>query len=148
MSVTRWLEFRDSKILAVHGNPDRVCVELEGLIHQWEGAGAGRRGTGWSQQVRIEIDFPDVDQGISGLPAALRSGRVVVDSAPDGKGGGLKVPVTLECMIVLELVTRLGERLRVCGERLEMSVSGEPRFVAELSGDMDPERAAAVSHLN
>src|SRR5947208_1965356 len=100
MPLTRWLEFHDSQIIAVHGNPDRVCVDLDGYIHQWEGAGVSRRGTGWSQRVRIEIDFPDVDQGIAVLPAALHTGTVVLDPELEAEEGGLRVPITLEGMIV------------------------------------------------
>ena len=57
MSTARWLEFHGSKIIAVHGNPACVCVELDGYIHQWEGSGSSRCGTGWVQRVVSRSTF-------------------------------------------------------------------------------------------
>lgn len=140
MPPDRRLEFHDSKILAVRGDSECIRVELDGCIHQWEGSGASRRGTGWIQRVEIAIDFPDVDQGISSLPTALSDGSMISEALVGDGNGGVHLPLLVEGMTQLELVTTSGQKLRITGERVQADASGEARFVEEIPADMDPQR--------
>jgi len=143
MFPARWLAFRDSRLLAVRCDASCARVELDARIQQWEGAGSSRCGTAWIQRVQIELDFPDVDQGIAALPATIWSGTATSDAISEARSAGLSIPTSIEAMTVLELVTASGEILRICGERLRASPSGEARFLEEIPRDMDPERGPA-----
>jgi hypothetical protein len=137
MSTYRWLEFHDSRVLALHRTPDVARIDLDAYVHQWEGHGSSRRGTGWMQNVRLEVAEPVVAQQLTSFPATLSSGRATSDDA-----GGLSLPTVVNEPVVVDLQATSGERLVVSGKRLEALALAEPRFVEDLPTDMDPQRTA------
>jgi len=142
MPIDRWLEFHDSKVIAVHCDSARAHLDLDGYIHQWEDVGASRRGTGWIQRVRLELDTPTVVRLIHTLPASLWDGRALSRGLPQDEEGTLTVPIFVDDSTELELEATSGEKLKISGKRLRASTSGEPRFLEEIPLSMDPERAS------
>ena len=141
MTSDRWLEFHDSTVVSVQCDAMRAVIELDGYFHRWEGTGSARRGSGWTQQVRLELDFPTVEGEFSTLPARLADGRVVSKKFRDDEGS-LTLPISIHRATVLELVGASGERLKVSAKRLRGQTIGKPRYVEALPSDMDPERGA------
>lgn len=139
MPLERWLEFHDSKLTGVRSAPDGICVDLDAYVHQWEGVGDTRRGTGWMQPLQIELRGAYAEQASVVVPVGLWRGRVVAASLPDEDSGTLSVPAVLDELVTLELETTSGETLRITGTRMAVTETGERRFVENLRCDMDPD---------
>jgi hypothetical protein len=142
MPRDHWLEFHDSTMLAVQADSMRASIELDGYIHRWEGSGPSRRGSGWTQGICLELDFPIIEGKLATLPVRLSYGRAVSKSLPARDEGTLTVPVSINRSTVLELKTASGERLKILGKRFRARATGKARYVERLPKDMDPERSA------
>lgn len=136
----RWLEFHDSTLIATHEAAEVIRVELDGYIHQWEGAGTSRRGTGWSQRVTLEIEVPIVEARVTTMPCDISDGRVQSELLPPKMDGMLPIPIVLDGHCSLEILSVNAETMRITGRRLRATPSGLPQFVEPLPEDMDPQR--------
>lgn len=140
ISNERWLEFHDSRLIASVTSRERTRLELDGYIHQWDGVGSSRRGTGWIQRVTLDVDEAVVDGTFPPLPCELWTGRVIAEF-PENEDGTLLLPIAIRVATVLELTTMSGATVRVSGTGFSAAASGEARFVEEIPSDMDPHRA-------
>jgi hypothetical protein len=137
--LERRLEFHDSTLIALHHAGDVARIEVDAYIHQWEGEGAARRGTGWIQRVTFELDRPVMEQ-IVALPYEIRTGHVRAASLASEDDGMLAVPLSLDEDCVLEFQNTTGEILRISARGLRAQPCGEARFVELLPVDMDDQK--------
>jgi hypothetical protein len=135
---TAWVEFHDSTLVAVAAADNDVELMLSGYVHRWEQMGAARRGTGWTQPVRIVVRHAHapalaLTSAVAISDARLQTGDVM-------HGNLVELPLGTTEAVRLHLVLTTGDFVDVVGTGIEIDVTGTPIFVEDLPADLDPER--------
>jgi hypothetical protein len=134
--LTTWLEFHDSRLVAVNHTIKDVEILLDAYVHRWDAVGDSWTGTGWMQPVRILMS--DVGGRSLGpvLPIAISDGRLGVGTVTHDNL--VRLPFNASDAIRLSIQLTNGEAVEFVGSRVQIDVVGEARFVEDLAADLRP----------
>jgi hypothetical protein len=131
-----WIEFHDSRLVAV--NVLDACVELvlDAYIHAWDVVDDTRRGTGWTQPVRITLSGGDVPADTLVTPTEISNGRIGVGALIHNNLVPLPFESSETTYIRLEFSDAAFVELRGTGVSVE--AAGAARYIEQLPADFWP----------
>jgi len=133
--LRRYLEFHDSKLLAVATDDGGARITIDAYIHRWEVVSAQWKGTGWMQRVQFQMR-ECVSAAAPSLPVEISDGEVEVQ---DGLFQNLiRLPSLSLGPVVLRLHVQTGETLEFIGRDLVVTCTGEAEFIEPLPDDLKP----------
>jgi hypothetical protein len=135
--VADWLEFHDSRLIAIKQAGTDVEIDLEAYVHRWDPLGDSWRGTGWILPLRMYLTNVFKDPGVPTLPVDIAEGKIRLDGTMHKN----MVRIPFEASQVVELSLHLvGDfMLEVSGRGARVESLGDARYVEELPVDMMPD---------
>lgn len=134
--MPNWIEFHDSRLLAVRQTGTTCELGLDAYVHRWDQRGVQWQGTGWIQAVRMVAHNAEILALVPSLPADIADGHVRSrDTTHDNL---LPLPVEYAGDFKLSLQCSDGRVFDMTGVGLEVYAVGEARFVEVLPEDMRP----------
>jgi hypothetical protein len=133
-----WIEFHDSRLVAV--NVLDACVELvlDAYVHAWDVVKDTRRGTGWTQPVRITLTGGDVPSDTLVTPAEISNGRMGVGALVHDNLVPLPFGSSETTDIRLEFAD--AHFVELHGTSVSVEAAGAARYVEQLPADLWPGR--------
>lgn len=124
----RAVEFHDSRVEAIERGNGAVVLRLVVYLHVSDGRPAQDPGTGWTQQAMLTVGCGSLESAPQSGEMRIADGSIKVD---DESFDNL-VPVPFEHSGVVTLRFEGAEGLLlVRGQRVSLTLLGEPKFVEE-----------------
>jgi hypothetical protein len=131
-----WIEFHDSELLDVNAVDGGVEVLLSAYVHAWDVGADGRRGTGWSQPVRIRLTNAVASAIVGVLPLTIWTGQMTVGATTYDNLVPLPFAAIERTTLRLEL-TR-GSLFEAVGASVDLEPTGSARYIEPLPPDFWP----------
>ena len=130
MGMNRYFEIHDSTLSKVTEKDRKVVLSFsKAYVHQSEGNPGVDGGTGWLQEIELELQEAQVLCAPIHLPEDLADGFIKVGGVT--YDGGLDLPVGVEGEIEVWLQTSQSEELKVVASAIVSHEIGEAIFVEE-----------------
>jgi hypothetical protein len=125
------MEFHDSTFDGVERDGRDLALRFSAAyIHQSEGRPGVNAGSGWVQELRLQISDASLTGGIPDLPCDLWDGSISLD---DTKFENC-IPIPLDYRGRVEVNLEQASKLKVIGTRLRVELCGVAKYVEEFPG--------------
>ncbi len=131
-----WIEFHDSELLGVNAVDGGVEVLLSAYVHAWDVGEDGRRGTGWSQPVRIKLTNAVASAVEYALPLRISNGHMTVGVEISRNLVPLPFVATERTTLWLEFPN--GILFEAVGASVDLEATGSARYIEPLPPDLWP----------
>jgi hypothetical protein len=129
--LNRAMEFHDSTFDGVEREGTDVMLRFSAAyIHQSEGEPGVDAGSGWTQELRLQISDASFSGEMLDPPCDLWDGSVSLDNQRFDNC----VPIPLDYRGRIEVNLVQDGKLTVVGSRLRVELLGQPKYVEEFPG--------------
>lgn len=127
------IEMHDSELAAVERDGPRLKIHLTpAYIHKSPGRPAIDPGSGWTQNLTLQIEEGTVEGTIPEMPCVLSDGTLTIGEIQWNNC----IPLPVQGVGNVELILKImwGGEVSFTGKRIFSVLVGEPRYVEEFPG--------------